>query len=176
MDRPLGSAAWACAFLNTARTMADAETAEGKFCAVARGIGAVCGFRLFTVLRCTERRGFLERVFSDDRERYPLGAVKDLSASPLTKVVIDERRDWLGKSADDIRWAFPDHEAILALGLGAAMNIPVTFRDSVLGCMNCLDTAGAYGEAHLRDAKPFAALLIPALLSVSEGVSDRAGC
>jgi hypothetical protein len=60
--------------------------------------------------------------------------------------------------------AFNDHETILALGLGSALNIPVVFEGRCLGTMNLLHQAGWYRAEDERTGLLLGTFLIPALL------------
>jgi hypothetical protein len=74
--------------------------------------------------------------------------------------VVEERRAWVGHNADDIKWAYFDHELILSLGCESAMNVPVVYNGRLLGTMNLLDAAAHYKETDPARCEPFAALLV----------------
>jgi hypothetical protein len=73
---------------------------------------------------------------------------------------VQEKRAWVGYDADDVKWAFFDHELILSLGCESAMNVPVVYNGRLLGTVNLLDAAGHYKETDPVHCAPFAALLV----------------
>ena len=52
------------------------------------------------------------------------------------------------------------------MGLGSALNLPVRWQGRTLGALNLLHEAGWYSEADIPTGQIFAALAVPALLSV----------
>ena len=83
----------------------------------------------------------------------------------LLKRVYETGEPWIGRDAEDIRWAFPDHALILSLGCESAMNLPVRWQGRTLGTLNLLHRAGWYDEADAATGRIFAALAVPALLA-----------
>ncbi len=95
---------------------------------------------------------------------YRLLGRKKMGPTPWGDVVLKAGRPWFGRSADDIRWAFPDHELILSLGCEMCLNAPVRYDGRVLGVISVLDGPGAYEEADLSLVTLIAPHLVPALL------------
>ena len=56
--------------------------------------------------------------------------------------MLGEGKAYVGRSANDIRWAFADHERILSLGCESGLNGPVRYDGRVIGTTNLLDVAG----------------------------------
>ncbi|HYF09637.1 MAG TPA: hypothetical protein VD970_18620, partial [Acetobacteraceae bacterium] len=79
------------------------------------------------------------------------------------------RRPWLGRTPDDIRWAFFDHELIASLGCGSCINAPVAAFGQVYGTLNILDAPLAYDQAQVPVAEAIAAYLIEPLRRVAAG-------
>jgi hypothetical protein len=83
-----------------------------------------------------------------------------VTESDWHKLVIGQRRSWVGFTYEDVKWAFFDHELIRSLGCESAINVPVVYAGRVLGTMNLLDAAGHYKTSDPAKIEPFAALLI----------------
>jgi hypothetical protein len=141
---------------------------EPAFRAVDAGLGRLIGHGLFTLLIVVPG-GEVQRVYTSNAEAYPISGRKKMGPTPWGKHVLEERRVYVGRTAEDIRWAFPDHELIASLGLGSVINVPVVHDDTVLGTMNILDRAGAYDDAGGAIARRFAPFLVPGFLA-SRGV------
>lgn len=133
--------------------------------------GRLIGHRLFTLLVTRERGRLVRRVHTSDAQAYPLGGEKEMGPTPWGELVLRRAQPWLGRSAEDIRWAFPDHALIASLGLGAAINIPVVYDDEVIGTMNLLHEAHWYRPEHVDLLLAFGALLVPAYLAARRGVA-----
>jgi hypothetical protein len=123
------------------------------------------GHRLFTLMRVHPGGDEVERVYSSRPDAYPVGGRKANRGTPWGAVVIERGEIYIGRTAEDIRWAFADHPLILRLGLESVMNVPVTFGGRRLGTMNLLHRAGWYDEADVPTGRVLASLLIPELLA-----------
>ena len=123
---------------------------------------ALVGHRLFTLLYVDGQD--VARIWSSQLEAYPVSGRKTMSATPWGRQVLTEKRPFLGRDMQAIRWAFYDHELIASLGCGSAINIPVIYDGSAIGTMNLLDAEFAYRDEHVDLVQPLAAALIPAFL------------
>lgn len=74
---------------------------------------------------------------------------------------------YIGRTQDDLRAVFPDHELIASLGCESVLNMPVRWRGRTLGSLNLLHEARWYGEADVAACLPFAQLALPALLPIA---------
>jgi hypothetical protein len=96
-----------------------------------------------------------------------VGGRKPVSPTPWTERLFVERRPYIGRTAEDIRAVFFDHELILSLGCASVLNVPVVWDGHTLGTINLLHEAGWYDEADIAVGQLFAALTIPALLNLT---------
>jgi hypothetical protein len=135
------------------------------FRSVDTGLGRLIGHGLFTLLIVVPG-GEVQRVYTSNSEAYPISGRKKMGPTPWGKRVLEERRVYVGRTAEDIRWAFPDHALIASLGLASVINVPVVHDDAVLGTMNILDRAGAYDDSHGALARCFAPYLVPGFLAL----------
>ena len=126
-----------------------------------RQLSEVIGFRLFTVLQVDLPE--VVRLYSSNSEAYPVTGRKLMGPTPWGAHVIIEGQPWLGHTAADLEWAFPDHTLIASLGCGSCLSIPVRENDQTLGTLNILDAEGRYAQDDLIRASAFAALAIPLL-------------
>jgi hypothetical protein len=77
---------------------------------------------------------------------------------------------YIGRSYEDIREVFFDHELIRSLGCESVLNVPVRWNGRSLGTLNLLHRAGWYREADIPAARMFAALAAPGILqAIAEG-------
>ena len=130
------------------------------------------GHRLFTLLVYDEAAGEVARIYTNRPREYPVSGRKAMCDTPWGRHVIHGRHPYLGRTAADIRWAFPDHALIASLGCGAVINLPLAYDGRLLGTVNLLDAEGAYEERHLEIVRPLAGFLVPGFLSaISEGRS-----
>ena len=127
--------------------------------ALKEALGRVIGHRLFTLMVFDPRNRDAQRLYSSDPRNYPVGGRKAMAQTPWGAKVIDGKTAWIGYSADDIRWAYPDHELIASLGLESALNLPVIYDDVFIGAANLLHDANWYGPQDVKIGAPFAALL-----------------
>ena len=146
--------------------VATAET--DRFAVLAEGLGATIGHRLFTALRYHCGSGETERFYSSNPDAYPVGGRKPPNPTFWTQHLFVERKPYIGYDADDIRAVFFDHELIASLGCESILNLPVCHKGLVIGTLNLLHGAGWYDEGDIALGQVFAALALPAFLSLDD--------
>ena len=129
-----------------------------------RQLSEVIGFRLFTVLQVDLPE--VVRLYSSNSEAYPVTGRKLMGPTPWGAHVIIEGQPWLGHTAAELKWAFPDHALIASLGCGSCLSIPVRENDQTLGTLNILDAEGCYTQDDLIRASTYATSAIPLLKCV----------
>ena len=122
-------------------------------------LSEVIGFRLFTVLQVDLPE--VVRLYSSNREAYQVTGRKLMGPTPWGAHVIIEGQPWLGHTAADLKWAFPDYALIASLGCGSCLSIPVRENDQTLGTLNILDAEGRYAQDDLIRASAYATSAIP---------------
>ncbi|MEM8624590.1 MAG: GAF domain-containing protein [Pseudomonadota bacterium] len=135
-----------------------AEVLEACRLAEAAALSMI-GHQLFTVMRLHPEVMEVERLYSSRPDAYPPGGRKAKRDTPWGAHVLTAGKPYLGRGADDIRWAFDDHAVILGLGLETVINLPLRQDGVVIGTMNLLSGAGALDETHLATAETIADLL-----------------
>jgi len=141
--------------------------AEAVFAALERAMGEAIGHRLFTIMRHDPLARRNRRVHTSDPAAYPVSGFKPVDWDhPWTRRVLTEGRPWIGRNAADIASAYPDHEKIVAMGLGSAMNVPVRWGGRTLGSVNLLHAESYFTEADSETGTIFAALAVPTLLGM----------
>jgi hypothetical protein len=148
-------------------TMALAQGGQPQ--ATFQAFGNVCaqafGHRLFTILAWQAGSEELERVYSSRPAEYPLSARKRMGPTPWGSHVLAGGQPWFGQTAEDMRWAFPDHELIASLGCASCLNVPVRWNGSVLGAVSVLDAEGAYQTTDLDRLDAMSGFLVAPLLT-----------
>lgn len=143
------------------------EQPDALFAALDDALQAVIGHKLFTILTYDGDSGEAARVYSNLPGPYPTGGRKRLAPGPWTEAVLDRGEAYIGRTRDDLRDVFSDHELIASLGCESVLNMPVRWRGRTLGSLNLLHEAGWYGEDDVAACLPFAQLALPALLTQS---------
>lgn len=126
------------------------------------------GHRLLTLLVWSPERNDVQRVYSSRPAEYPPGNRKPMGPTAWGKIVLHGSQTWIGRTAEDMRWAFPDHELIASLGCESCLNAPVRWNGRVLGAVSFLDVRDAYTDADLAGLDVVAQLLAPAFLALAE--------
>jgi GAF domain-containing protein len=152
------------ALLQCIEAAAQAGQPQVLYRALDSALRTVIGHRLFTMMVLATDGVKVRRVYSNQPEAYPVGGFKTHRQTPWGLQVLGEGRPYVGRYADDIRWAFADHERIFSLGCESVLNVPVRYDGRVIGTTNLLDVAGHYRQEHIAMIQPFCALLIPAFL------------
>lgn len=154
-------------------TVAAAQAEPGQpaplFAALDAAMGQAIGHMLFTILAIHPGAEESQRVYSNMPAAYPLGGRKPIARTPWFRSVLDEGVPYLGRTYEDIRAVFFDHELIRSLGCESVLNVPVRWNGRSLGTLNLLHRAGWYDEADIPAARLFAALAVPGFLAVIAG-------
>ena len=130
--------------------------ADALLKAVDQALAEVIGHKLFTLLYVAPDGKRVKRLYTNMPKEYPVGGYKPVTESDWHKLVIGQRKAWVGYDYDDVKWAFFDHELIRSLGCESAMNVPIRWAGRTLGTINLLHQAGWYGEQHLGIGRIFA--------------------
>ena len=138
---------------------------EVTFRALDAAMAAAIGHRLFTVL--LRHASESERRYTNQPAAYPVGGRKPVTASDWTERVFVRREPYIGRDAADIRAVFFDHELIASLGCASVLNLPVVWDGRVLGTINLLHEEGWYDETDVPVGLAFAALAVPAYLTLT---------
>ncbi len=137
-------------------------------CAAVDGAAqAIIGHRLFTVLYVAPGAQEVARIYSSNPVAYPVAGRKRMGPTPWGDRVIKGMHPYIGRNAEDIRWAFPDHALIASLGLASVLNIAITHNGACVGTLNILHEAEHYSEEHIALMEPFGALLVPLLTAAA---------
>ncbi|MGY8681498.1 GAF domain-containing protein [Bradyrhizobium sp. UFLA05-153] len=143
-----------------------ADQPDALFAALDGALKSAIGHKLFTILTYDDT-GEAARVYSNLPGPYPTGGRKRLAPGPWTEAVLDRGEAYIGRTQDDLRTVFSDHELIASLGCASVLNMPVRWRGRTLGSLNLLHKACWYGEDDVDACLPFAQLALPALLTPS---------
>ena len=119
------------------------------------------GVSLFTVLIHDAANGTVQRIYTNDPATYLVGGTKEMGPTPWGDLVLKRGEPFLGRNADDIRWAFPDHETILSLGLGSALNMPMRLMGRTHGTLNLLHRPFHYTTDHIGQVAKLASVVAP---------------
>ena len=120
-----------------------------SFACLAENFGIRPGYILFSVSRL-ENGTCLRRIFSTDPVRHPPNATKDMAGTGYCAAVIARRVHLLSQTQADLRANFQDHEAIIADGIGSAINLCVEYDGRVVGSANFLGGPDAYDRTTLH--------------------------
>ena len=154
-------------FAAVAAALARPEQPAPTFSALDGALDAVLGHKLFTILRWHADRGESERLFTNQPAAYPVGGRKPLNRTAWSSQVLEARRPYIGRTAEDIRAHFFDHELIASLGCASVLNLPVVHDGRTLGVINLLHETRWYGDDDVPLGQVFAALAVPAFLLLS---------
>ena len=123
------------------------------------------GHELFTIMIFDAMAVEVQRIYSSRPDAYPVGGRKQKQDTAWGRLVLEQGKPYIGRTADDIRTHFADHELIIGLGLQSILNVPIRFGGQTLGTMNLLHEADFYSEDDLFDGLLIASLLISWLVT-----------
>lgn len=107
------------------------------------------GYLLFSV-SALERGTWLRRIYSTDESRHPVGATKNMAGTGYCSALIQARQHILSQGAIGLQATFQGHEAMLADGIGCAVNLCLQYDGKVVGSANILGRGDTY-DLQTRD-------------------------
>lgn len=138
---------------------------EAGFAAFSDHCRARAGHRLLTLLAWMEADNDTQRIWSSNPADYPTAARKPMGVTEWGAQVLHRRELWMGRTSEDIRWAFPDHALIARLGCASCIHALVEWDGALLGVVSMLDVENAYTEADMAGLNAIAPLLAPGFLA-----------
>lgn len=108
---------------------------------------------LVTLLRWDESHRELQRVWTSDPGRYPVGGTKTFEPPPRWLDECVHGRPFHGPTQNDIREAFYDHELIISAGCGSFAAIPVMNDARMAAVVSVLGPEGAIDKKALAQAQ-----------------------
>ncbi len=126
--------------------------------AIDAAVQKLVGHRLFTCLIVDGDE--VSRVYSSNPRDYPVSGRKPMNRTPWGDHVIKQRKTWIARNAEDIKWAFFDHALIHSLGCDSCVNVPVVYDDKFIGTINVLHEANWFDEAKAAAIGAFVPLVI----------------
>jgi transcriptional regulator with GAF, ATPase, and Fis domain len=133
--------------------------------AIDEAVQRLVGHKLFTLLVVDGQE--VARVYSSNPKDYPVSGRKPMNRTPWGDHVMKGRKTWIARSAEDIKWAFFDHQLIHSLGCDSCVNVPVVYDDKVIGTMNVLHEAGWFDEAKAATIGAFTPLLFASFVQAA---------
>lgn len=155
---------------HVAKVLAEGDR-TALYKAVEDSLQKLIGHKLFTLLMVLPGGREIQRIWTSNPEAYPLTGRKTMGDTPWGDLVIKQRKPFLGKDMEAVRWAFFDHELIASLGLGSAINVPIARHGELLGTIAILDVEGHLDEGKLAIASRFAPHLVDAFSQEIDAVS-----
>ncbi len=145
----------------------EADQPGATFRAIDAALAATTGHILFTILVHHPALKQSERFYSNMPAEYPVGGRKPVTTSPWMQTVMFDGRPYIGRTREDIKDVFYDHELIWSLGCESVLNMPVRWNGQTLGTLNLLHRADWYDEADIANVRLFAQLALPGILMIS---------
>ena len=136
-------------------------------------LAAAVGYRLFTVSRILPGATEVERIFTTMPQAYPLQGRKTMDQTEWTRMMA-RGECFVANRAADFGEHFGDLEQIVALGLGAVLNMPVHHGGRQLGTLNLLDATGAYGDGAVQRCRALHSMAVQAFLRHEEQAAATA--
>lgn len=140
-------------------TVAVAKEAEPIFDALRDIVNARVGNRLMTASVYDIPSNRSRRVYSENKQAYPVGGFKPIAPGKWTDTVIRRHEVFSSLTIEDIAEVFFDWQLIQSLGVESNMNMPVIVSGEIIGSVNLLERKGFYTPEKVAAAKellPFA--------------------
>ena len=126
---------------------------DALFKAVEQVAARRVGAGLVTVMRHHAAEREVERLYSSNRDAYPVGGRKQKRDTGWSRKVLAEHRVLLSAGDHGIRDAFEDHAIIFGLGLHSCVNVPLVSEGQCVGTLNVLRSQADWNEDEVALAR-----------------------
>jgi hypothetical protein len=124
-----------------------------------------CGWTMFTVLKYVEKDKEVERTYTSNPRKYPVGGRKPIDPKSHNQKILEKGQVFVAPNKKAIVRAYFDHALIFSLGITAILNAPITANGRRLGTLALSGLQGMYGRKQVERAKVLAGLLVPVLMA-----------
>jgi len=136
----------------------------GFFTAAGELLGKEIGYKLLTFTVLHPNGKFIRRIFSSNREVYPVGDDKPVADNFWAELTIRKQQSFIGNNPAEIEKYFFDHKVITSLGCESILNQVVVFNGSTIGTINLLNLENYFQPTHLEKTKLFSQIATPYFL------------
>ena len=91
---------------------------------------------LVTMMRHDAAAATVERLYSSNRQAYPVGGKKVKRDTAWGRKVLTEHRVLVSAGDEGLRESFDDHATIIGLGLHSCVNVPLVSEGKCVGTLN----------------------------------------
>jgi hypothetical protein len=130
------------------------------------------GHTLFSVSRAVPGGAEVERIYSSMPSNYPVGGRNRVDTTAWTQQMA-RGECFVANAPEQFGPHFHNLETIVAEGFGAVINIPVHHGPRLLGTLNLLHRAGAYGGDVLPACRAARVMAIDAYLDYEKFLSQQ---
>ena len=131
--------------------------------------------RLFTVSVQDRAAGIARRAYSNDPHSYPTTVPKPIQHDAWSDRVLGRGETFVANSVAEFAPWFFDHAQLDAMGLRAAVNVPVIWQGQALGTINLLDGEGAFPPDRVAQIKAAIAARLPDLAQAMQAQLAQTG-
>jgi hypothetical protein len=118
-------------------------------------VGAMVGFKLFTVMTVDIARQEARRVYSSHPTEYPVSGTKPIHYDAWFDIVHRQQKLFIANTISEIAKVFPDHEKIRSMGLGSVINLPVVIDGVLVATINMLQEEHYYSSERAARAAAY---------------------
>ena len=129
------------------------QSPDALFKAVEQVAARRVGAGLVTVMRHHAAEREVERLYSSNRDAYPVGGRKQKRDTGWSRKVLAEHRVLLSAGDDGIRDSFEDHAIIFGLGLHSCVNVPLVSEGKCVGTLNVLRAQADWNDDEVALAR-----------------------
>ena len=147
---------------------------EALFARASAALQESVGHTLFTVSYALPGGREVERIHTSLPAEYPVGGRKPVHQTDWNTIMASGRC-FVASSPAGFGPHFEDLDAIVALGFGAVINIPVIHQGRMLGSLNLLDREGAYQGEVLPACAAILPLALQGFLAYEDALNHHPG-
>lgn len=150
---------------------ADLASKDGDntgFSSVAEIFQKYIGFRLLTITSVLKKTSTVERIWTSDPHRFPVGGSKKLEDGEWGRVVMEQHKPLVCNQPSELRNFFFDHSTIAEVDCGAGVNLPVVLRGEVVGTVNIFHRADWFTPDRVSHAMALLAFVYAPMLLASD--------
>ena len=104
------------------------------------------GHKLFTITVIDQSLKYVERIYTNNKNVYPLLGQKPIPKNIWSTKVLKKKNHFLCKNKNQIKKIYFDYDKIFSLNCGSIINLLILFKNKPIGTINILHNENHYSK------------------------------
>lgn len=119
------------------------------------------GHKLFTITVIDQSLKYVERIYTNNKNVYPLLGQKPIPKNIWSTKVLKKKNHFLCKNKNQIKKIYFDYDKIFSLNCGSIINLLILFKNKPIGTINILHNENHYSKNDINKIDHITTFMVP---------------